>query len=53
MALILQGSPPPPLPPKQQPDVMDQLRKLAELREAGVVSEDEFLAKKAELLARL
>jgi hypothetical protein len=35
------------------PDVMDQLRKLAELRDAGIVSPDEFEAKKADLLGRL
>jgi hypothetical protein len=55
MKLVLQGPPAPaaapaPLP---QPDVMDQLRKLGELRDAGILSEDEFLAKKAELLGRL
>jgi hypothetical protein len=36
-----------------QPDVMDQLKKLAELRDAGVLSAAEFDAKKMELLARL
>jgi hypothetical protein len=30
---------------------MDQLRKLAELRDAGVVTEAEFEAKKTELLS--
>jgi len=35
------------------PDVIDQLRKLSELRDAGVVTSAEFEAKKAELLARL
>ena len=34
-------------------DVLDQLKKLAELRDAGVLSEEEFSAKKADLLARL
>lgn len=33
--------------------VIDQLRQLGELRDAGVVSSDEFEAKKAELLKRL
>jgi uncharacterized membrane protein YeaQ/YmgE (transglycosylase-associated protein family) len=33
--------------------VMDQIRKLGELRDEGVLSEDEFQAKKAELLSRL
>lgn len=32
-------------------DVADQLRKLAELREAGVLTEEEFAAQKAKLLA--
>lgn len=35
------------------PDVMDQLRKLGELRDAGILTEQEFEAKKAELLSRL
>lgn len=35
------------------PDVMGQLRQLAELRDAGVVTAAEFEAKKAELLARM
>lgn len=32
------------------PDAMDQLRKLAELHQAGIVSDEEFAAKKAQLL---
>jgi hypothetical protein len=35
------------------PDVMDQLTKLGGLREAGVITEEEFQAKKADLLARV
>ena len=35
------------------PDVMDQLRKLGELRDAGILTAEEFEAKKAELLARM
>jgi hypothetical protein len=34
-------------------DPMEQLRRLGELREAGVVTDNEFSAKKAEILARL
>ncbi|WP_394270470.1 SHOCT domain-containing protein [Qipengyuania sp.] len=34
-------------------DIPDQLRKLAELRELGILDESEFAAKKTELLARL
>lgn len=55
MRLVLQGPPAPaaaPQPPPQ-PDVMDQLRNLGELRDAGILSEDEFSAKKTELLSRL
>jgi len=55
MQLVLQG--PPTVaqapPAAAQPDVMDQLRKLGELRDAGILSEDEFAAKKADLLGRL
>ncbi len=40
-------------PAAAQPDIMGQISKLAELRDAGVLSDDEFSAKKAELLARL
>ncbi|KQM83420.1 SHOCT domain-containing protein [Agromyces sp. Leaf222] len=36
-----------------QGDVTDQLHKLASLRDAGILSDEEFAAKKAELLARL
>lgn len=35
------------------PDAADQLRKLGELRDSGVLTEEEFSAKKAELLARM
>lgn len=34
-------------------DPMERLRKLAELRDAGVVTPAEFEAKKAELLAQI
>ena len=34
-------------------DVFEQLRKLGELRDAGIVTPEEFEAKKAELLSRL
>ncbi|OLL13571.1 SHOCT domain-containing protein [Actinomyces oris] len=32
---------------------MTQLKKLGELRDAGILSEEEFTAKKTDLLARL
>lgn len=35
------------------PDVMNQLKKLGELRDAGIVTDDEFEAKKRDLLGRL
>jgi hypothetical protein len=44
--------PPPEVPPARG-DVLDQIKRLAELRDAGVLSEAEFGAKKAELLRRL
>lgn len=36
-----------------QPDIPEQIRKLAELKDAGILSEAEFDAKKGELLARM
>jgi Short C-terminal domain len=36
-----------------QADVLEQLRKLGELRDSGVISPEEFEAKKAELLKRV
>jgi hypothetical protein len=35
------------------PDVVELLRKLGDLRDAGVLTDDEFAAKKAELLRRI
>jgi hypothetical protein len=43
---------PPPVAPSA-PDVMDQLKRLGELRDAGVLTPEEFESKKAELLRRL
>lgn len=42
-----------PTPTPAQPDVADQLAKLATLRDSGVLTEDEFAAAKTELLERL
>jgi hypothetical protein len=39
--------------PAAQVDVADQLHKLASLRDAGILTDEEFAAKKAELLSRL
>jgi large subunit ribosomal protein L7/L12 len=36
-----------------QPDVIDQIKRLGELRDAGLLTDDEFAAKKADLLSRL
>lgn len=52
-------SPPPPSPapataaPSTSASVADQLRQLNELKEQGLITEEEFNAKKAELLKRL
>jgi len=45
------GSAPVAYPP--DPDALEQLRKLGELRDAGVLTAAEFEAKKAELLGRI
>jgi len=37
----------------QEPDALDQLKKLAELHAAGILTDDEFAAKKADLLDRM
>lgn len=36
-----------------QPDIIDQITKLAKLKEAGILTEEEFNSKKTELLAKL
>ena len=43
----------PPMTAAPQPDVTDQLKKLGDLRDAGILTTEEFESKKAELLARL
>ncbi|WP_026075524.1 PH domain-containing protein [Cellulomonas massiliensis] len=40
-------------PPSADTDVMEQIRQLGELHGAGILTDEEFSAKKAELLARL
>lgn len=42
-----------PVAPLAQSDPIDQIRKLAELRDEGVLTADEFEAKKADLLSRM
>ena len=45
---------PPPAPATPEPpDVLEQIRKLAELRDAGALTDEEFNAKKSDLLGRL
>jgi hypothetical protein len=42
---------PPPPPAPAQTGMLEQLKKLAELKAAGVLTEDEFTAQKARILA--
>jgi hypothetical protein len=42
----------PPPPPPAQPDLVTQLKQLAELKDEGILTEDEFNAQKAKLLNR-
>jgi hypothetical protein len=44
--------PPPPPPAAEAPDMLEQLQKLGELRAAGVLTEAEFAAQKAKILAQ-
>ncbi len=46
-------SPPNRMPRRENNDIADQLRNLGELRNQGVLSEEEFQRKKTELLSRL
>ncbi|MET0410688.1 MAG: SHOCT domain-containing protein, partial [Polyangiaceae bacterium] len=39
--------------PRSSSDVLDALQRLGQLHQNGILSDDEFRAKKAELLARL
>jgi hypothetical protein len=42
---------PPPMAAPSQPDTMAQLKELGELKAAGVLTEEEFAAQKAKILA--
>ena len=44
---------PPPAPAASAPPVTEQIKKLAELRDMGILSTDEFETKKKELLSRI
>ena len=46
-----QAPPPPPPAAAPAPDVITQLKGLAELRDQGVLTEEEFAAQKAKILA--
>jgi Short C-terminal domain len=40
-------------PPQSSPDILDAIERLGHLHQRGILSDDEFRAKKAELLSRL
>lgn len=44
-------APPPAAPAAAGPSVIDQLKELGELKEQGILTEEEFAAQKAKLLA--
>ena len=48
---IVIGGPAAPAVPQAKPDIVDQLTKLADLRDRGVLTEAEFQAQKAKLLS--
>lgn len=41
------------VPPTAAPDIADQIKKLADLHAAGILTDDEFATKKADLLHRM
>ena len=43
--------PPPPPPPAPAADPIEQLKELAELRQQGILTDEEFAAQKAKILA--
>lgn len=48
---VVQPAPQPPVAtPSGTPDMYEELRKLAELKDAGILTEEEFAAKKAQIL---
>jgi len=52
-SVIQRGTPGTPALAAAQPDVVGQIEKLASLHDAGILTDEEFAAKKAELLERL
>ncbi len=54
----MEPKPPEPAPPAPQPsgsmdDILSKIERLADLRQKGILTDEEFAAKKSELLARL
>jgi hypothetical protein len=48
----MQQAPPPPAPAAEpQEDMVSQLKELAELKDAGILTEEEFAAEKAKILS--
>ena len=45
-----QPAPPPPPPAAVTPDTVTQLKQLAELKDQGILTEEEFAAQKAKIL---
>jgi glucan-binding YG repeat protein len=45
------AAPPPPAPAPQQKDTVTQLKELADLKAQGILTEEEFAAQKAKILA--
>lgn len=52
-SLLAKGDEPAPAIAAVAPDAIDQLKRLAELRDSGIIDEAEFAEKKAELLQKL
>jgi hypothetical protein len=46
----MQQAPPPPPAAAPQPDTVSQLKELAELKDAGILTEEEFAEQKAKIL---
>jgi hypothetical protein len=47
------AAPPPGAPSAQEADIFSAIERLADLRAKGILSDEEFAQKKAELLSRL
>jgi len=51
--ILAYGTPAPSVTAPAEPDIADQIRKLAELHDAGILTAEEFDAKKGQLLERI